>query len=97
MGVPTPRPQRTCVGCRRRTDAAALVRVVRSPDGLFSLGTGPGRGAWLCAGNLGCFDRAIARGGLAWALRTQIGQTDALALREALVAAQSTMEIVSLE
>jgi predicted RNA-binding protein YlxR (DUF448 family) len=35
-------------------------------------GSGPGRGAWLCAGRPDCLDAAVQRGGLARALRTAV-------------------------
>jgi len=44
-------PQRQCVGCREMKDKRALIRVVRSPEGVISLdfrGRMPGRGAYLC-------------------------------------------------
>ena len=44
-------PQRQCVGCREMKDKKALIRVVRSPEGVISLdfkGKMPGRGAYVC-------------------------------------------------
>jgi hypothetical protein len=63
-------PERTCIGCRRKASPAGLVRVARHPDG--SLGVGrrePGRGAWLCAGSVSCFDAALRRRAFGRALR----------------------------
>lgn len=45
------RPERMCAVCRTKKDKSELIRIVRSPEGVFSLdGTGnsPGRGAYLC-------------------------------------------------
>jgi hypothetical protein len=44
-------PQRQCVGCREMKEKRALVRVVKSPEGIISLDFGgrkPGRGAYVC-------------------------------------------------
>ena len=44
-------PERQCLGCREMKPKAALVRVVRSPEGTVSLdlrGKAPGRGAYVC-------------------------------------------------
>ena len=51
---------RTCVGCRRRGPQGELTRVARARDGSLAVGrTLPGRGAWLCAGSLRCFELAV--------------------------------------
>ncbi|HEX6311053.1 MAG TPA: YlxR family protein [Acidimicrobiia bacterium] len=72
---------RTCVGCRRQAEPARLVRIVRAPDGGLAIGAGPGRGAWLCAGSVECFDRAIRRRALGRALRRPVTEPEAAALR----------------
>lgn len=44
-------PTRRCVGCGEHFPKGELIRVVRSPEGEFSLdktGRAPGRGAYLC-------------------------------------------------
>ena len=43
------KPQRMCVACRQSQDKKNLVRLVRTPDGVFVDETGkmPGRGAYL--------------------------------------------------
>ena len=66
------RPQRTCVGCRARTDAADLIRVVAIegacvPDPRGRL---PGRGAHLHPDQQ-CFTTAVRRRALARALRVE--------------------------
>ena len=51
MQKPRKIPQRQCVGCREMKDKKALIRVVRSPEGVISLdfkGKMPGRGAYVC-------------------------------------------------
>lgn len=65
---------RTCVACRTRHDKAALVRIVRRPDGRVEMdrsGTLEGRGAYLCAAG-SCRDMALKRSALQRALRTAI-------------------------
>lgn len=70
--------RRTCVGCRRRGDRSALLRVVAVADEARP-GTSrvvpdlrkrlPGRGAWLHP-DADCLDKAIARRAFGRALRT---------------------------
>jgi predicted RNA-binding protein YlxR (DUF448 family) len=65
---------RTCVACRTRRDKAALVRVVRRPDGTVVLdhtGDFEGRGAYLCA-DRACAASALKRSALERALRTPL-------------------------
>ncbi len=66
-------PARTCVACRTRRDKAALVRIVRRPDGRVVLdhdGRLEGRGAYLCADG-GCWALALRRSALQRALRSR--------------------------
>ncbi len=67
-------PYRTCVGCRKKKNKRALVRIVRSPEGQVVIdesGKAQGRGAYLCR-DLACWDAALKRGGLNRALRTTL-------------------------
>lgn len=72
----TPRPERTCVGCRRKAPRDQLVRLVRMtpPDEAEPrirwdpTGSAPGRGAWLHP-DARCLDLAVRRGGLARSFR----------------------------
>ncbi|TFB81411.1 YlxR family protein [Terrimesophilobacter mesophilus] len=67
-------PVRTCLGCRRRADRSALVRVV-ARDGEVVVdrsGTLPGRGAWVHPARE-CIDIAIQRKAFGRALRVQSG------------------------
>ncbi|WP_083275714.1 YlxR family protein [Pseudonocardia sp. HH130630-07] len=66
-------PIRTCVGCRTRERADALLRVVAEngravPDPRRRL---PGRGAWLHP-RTGCLDRAERRSAFVRALRLRV-------------------------
>ncbi len=57
-------PERTCAGCRKQATPAALLRVVRAPDGglVPDLGqTAFGRGAWVHP-DPRCISRAAPRG-----------------------------------
>ena len=66
-------PVRTCVGCRRRADAAELTRVVRTPEASLATGrTLPGRGAWVCTGSLACLELARSRRAFDRALRASV-------------------------
>jgi predicted RNA-binding protein YlxR (DUF448 family) len=74
-------PHRTCVGCRRTAPVAELVRLRWTPTGV-ELGKGPGRGAWLCAGNAdACLDLALRRPALARALRAPVTNEDLVRVR----------------
>ncbi|HEX4358626.1 MAG TPA: YlxR family protein [Pseudonocardia sp.] len=65
-------PERTCVGCRSRSAATGLLRVVAGP-GVVIPDPGrrlPGRGAWLHP-DLECLRRAERRGAFPRALRVR--------------------------
>jgi hypothetical protein len=62
---------RTCIGCRRRSERAAMLRCALGDDGLVHVGpTAPGRGAWLCGPE--CLPAAISRRAFDKAWRRQI-------------------------
>jgi predicted RNA-binding protein YlxR (DUF448 family) len=70
-------PVRSCIGCRRKAAQCELIRIARRPDGTLAIGrTLPGRGAWLCAGSLPCFELAVRRHGFAKALRATVDEHD---------------------
>lgn len=69
-------PIRTCVGCRRADEQAALVRLALGADGLVASRTAPGRGAWL---HPGCGALALKRKALGRALRADPGPSGAVA------------------
>lgn len=76
-------PQRMCIACRDRSAKRTLTRVVRSPDGAVQVdrtGKMNGRGAYLCD-NRRCWERAIATNILANALKIEIDDETATALR----------------
>jgi len=50
-----------------------LVRVVRLTEGTLAVGRSlPGRGAWLCAEDPGCFERAMRRNAFGRAFRQPV-------------------------
>jgi predicted RNA-binding protein YlxR (DUF448 family) len=65
-------PQRTCVGCRLVLPKRALIRVVRSPQGVIVDPTGKaaGRGAYL-HNRRSCWERGL-KGALAHALKADL-------------------------
>ena len=69
-------PQRTCVGCRRVLAKRELIRVVRTPEGVFVDPTGrrAGRGAYV-HNQRSCWAAAL-KGGLAAALKTSLSPED---------------------
>ncbi|MBQ9979928.1 MAG: YlxR family protein [Oscillospiraceae bacterium] len=77
-------PVRQCVGCREKREKRELIRVVRSPEGEFSLdfrGKANGRGAYLCP-NEDCLKKAIKSRALERAFQQQIPQEIYLRLEE---------------
>ena len=77
-----PRPQRTCVACRKEADQASFVRVVRTAEGRVQVderGKAPGRGAYLHP-SATCWQRGVA-GALQGALRVTLVEADREALR----------------
>lgn len=61
---PGRRPERTCIGCGRPDDAAALIRLVVGPDGEVAVdlaGKAFGRGAWIHA-SPPCLEKGAKRG-----------------------------------
>jgi uncharacterized protein len=73
-------PQRTCVGCRQILAKRALIRVVRTPEGvrLDPTGKANGRGAYLH--ELRSCWQAGLKGNLERALRTRLSLSDREAL-----------------
>ncbi len=69
-------PQRTCVGCRKVLAKRTLIRVVRTPDGIFVDPTGklPGRGAYL-HNQRSCWEAGL-KDRLAGALKATLSQAD---------------------
>ncbi|WP_196594369.1 RNase P modulator RnpM [Pectinatus sottacetonis] len=61
MAVKKKMPERVCVGCQKVRSKKELIRIVRSPDGEFSIdttGKKSGRGAYICP-NKECLETAI--------------------------------------
>ena len=70
-------PMRTCIVCRDKTNKRALVRVVRTEQGIQIDPTGKmnGRGAYLCD-RTSCWERAVKTDILSKALRTSLTAED---------------------
>jgi uncharacterized protein len=77
-------PIRTCVVCRDQAGKRALMRIVRTVDGLQVDPSGKmnGRGAYLCERE-SCWQRAMTSDVLAKALRTTLTDDDRERLRTA--------------
>lgn len=59
-------PIRKCIGCQERKVKKDLIRIVRSPEGEFSLdttGKKQGRGAYICP-DKECLEKALKNRGL---------------------------------
>lgn len=81
-------PRRTCVACRTVNPKRELVRVVRTIEGGIEIDPGgkqAGRGAYLCR-RKGCWEAALKRRSLDYALKTKID--DATQARLAAYAAE---------
>ncbi|MCY7303518.1 MAG: YlxR family protein [Thermoleophilia bacterium] len=64
-------PERTCVGCGRKSPQSELLRF-GSVDGRLTVGrTIPGRGVYTCR-RLVCFERAVASRGFSRVLRRTV-------------------------
>lgn len=74
-------PQRTCVGCRQTLAKRAMIRIVRTPEGLRVDPTGKlaGRGAYLHDAR-SCWEQGL-KGALAHALKVEITDQDREELR----------------
>ena len=78
-----------CVGCRRRYDADMLLRLAIGAGGqLTASRQAHGRGAWVCAANSACFDRAVAKNALTHALRAPVSSEDAQRVRSVVFVAE---------
>src|SRR6266496_13228 len=76
-------PQRTCVACRTTGAKRGLVRIVRGAEGRVEVdetGKKPGRGAYLCRAR-DCWETALKRKTLEYALKTPITVEDKAALQ----------------
>jgi len=75
-------PQRTCVGCHQVLDKRALIRLVRTAEGvkIDPSGKASGRGAYL-HDRRRCWELGLS-GGLAHALKTTVSAEDRAALHE---------------
>jgi predicted RNA-binding protein YlxR (DUF448 family) len=77
-------PQRTCIACRQVKEKSDLVRVAATKDGVAEidvLGKKPGRGAYLCPRRT-CWELALRKNRLDYALRTRLRDDNRQALRE---------------
>lgn len=71
-------PVRTCIACRASKPKRELIRVVRLAEGGVTVdetGKKNGRGAYLCR-QRDCWERALKRGALQRALRTDLTAED---------------------
>lgn len=78
------RPQRTCVSCRQVEDKGDLIRIVRTPEGVFVDPTGKrsGRGAYVHPKE-SCWKEGIETS-LETALRTTLTEDDKERLKSSL-------------
>ena len=84
-------PERMCVGCQTVHPKKELVRIVRSPEGVFSVdftGKKPGRGAYVCH-KPECFDAAVKRRQFAKSFQGPVDAEVLKALREELFSGET--------
>ncbi len=77
-------PQRTCVACRAVRPKRELVRIVRTAEACVAVdetGKKSGRGAYLCPDPT-CWEKALTKGQLDRALRTNVKAETRGRLRE---------------
>jgi len=70
-------PERTCISCREVKSKREMVRLVRTPDGIFvdESGKMSGRGAYLCK-TKNCWEAGLKGNRLEQVLRTRITTED---------------------
>jgi uncharacterized protein len=85
-------PERTCVGCRTKRPQTQLVRCAVSADGPVISRTAPGRGAWVCRGQVSCLHQAIKRRGFERAWKRPVSLAEHESLTIAYAAMTSNME-----
>ena len=69
-------PMRMCAGCRTRRPKRELCRVVRTPQQTVEVdatGKRSGRGAYVCADNPACLEKAVKTRALERALEMSVG------------------------
>ncbi len=74
MAVTKKIPARLCLGCQQQHPKKELVRIVRSPEGEFSVdmtGKKAGRGAYIC-NNKECLEKAFKSHGLDRSFKSKI-------------------------
>lgn len=79
-------PQRSCIGCGLKKDKGDLLRIVRSPEGEFSLdpsGRKNGRGAYICK-DPACLEKAEKRKSLQRSFKAEADSRIYQQLREEL-------------
>ncbi len=79
-------PQRSCIGCGLKKDKSDLLRIVRSPEGEFSLdpsGRKNGRGAYICK-DPACLGKAEKRKALQRSFKAEVDSRIYQQLREEL-------------
>ncbi len=79
-------PQRSCIGCGLKKDKSDLMRIVRSPEGEFSLdpsGRKNGRGAYICK-DPACLEKAEKRKALQRSFKAEVDSRIYQQLREEL-------------
>jgi predicted RNA-binding protein YlxR (DUF448 family) len=76
-------PQRTCVACRRVAGKRALIRLVRTDEGVIVDATGKrsGRGMYLHP-NQACWQAALKGGRIEQALRTKLSAANRQTLND---------------
>ena len=84
--------RRTCIGCRRARPVVELVRIALVGDRLRVGRNLPGRGAWICASEPSCLQKATAPDRLRRAFRRSIPAGAAEDLRADLRAARRVLQ-----
>ena len=91
MTVKKKTPERLCLGCQTVRPKKEMARIVRSPEGAFSVdftGKKPGRGAYVCR-RPECFDAAVKRRQFAKSFQGPVDAEVLKALREELFSGEA--------
>ena len=76
-------PVRTCIGCRKKSDAADMLRIAKQVDEAVGLWKGTGRSAYMHRESA-CIEAGLSKGRLERALRRSISPAERARLREEL-------------
>ena len=95
MAVRKKVPERMCIGCQEVHPKRDLIRIVRSPEGEFSMdltGKKSGRGAYICR-KQECFEKAVKGHGFERSFKSAIDKDIYEKLKAELMTAEGISDV----